>query len=360
MGALRFSDYLVRRLPLTAGFRNMHILVRPTENGLPAVESRDTGAGAEVESGAGTSVVDHLPDEMDRESVERRLEEQALGYEAEEEKYPSHMERFAYDEAQQPDPYDDDDYDTLAFGVEDKMGIRRPRRPSDDPTAMISILEGMSKLGGPASNISQDNLNRLNFVDEEPEEEVKYETGHSEGGCQEEAPNLCEHTGGNDETGGDEVADNNEEDASALRALHDLGYGEDLVIAERGGAMEESITKHVPSNSALVPSTYRVEESEEPTNEIGEQVKQHVLPDDIITEDVPHNNEGKTGIELKNQGEEVRMHAGSSRNGDEGGDAGDDITSAKSGEPGMQEGIVSTSAAPWKKMRKKKMKEGQS
>ena len=66
MGALRFSDYLVRRLPLTAGFRNMHILVRPTENGLPVVESRDTGAGAEVESGAGTSVVDHLPDEMDR------------------------------------------------------------------------------------------------------------------------------------------------------------------------------------------------------------------------------------------------------------------------------------------------------
>ena len=51
MGALRFSDYLVRRLPLTAGFRNMHILIRPTENGLPAVESRDTGAGAEGQLG---------------------------------------------------------------------------------------------------------------------------------------------------------------------------------------------------------------------------------------------------------------------------------------------------------------------
>ena len=253
MGALRFSDYLVRRLPLTAGFRNMHILIRPTENGLPAVESRDTGAGAEVESGAGTSVVDHLPDEMDRESVERRLEEQALGYEAEEEKYPSHMERFAYDEAHQPDHYDDDDYDTLAFGVEDKMGIRRPRRPSDDPTAMISILEGMSKLGGPASNSTQDNLNRLDFVDEEAEEEVKYETRHSEGEGQEEAPNLGEYTGGNNEIGGDEVAGDNEEDASALRALHDLGYGEDPDIADGGDAMEDSTTK-----DPLLPSSHKI------------------------------------------------------------------------------------------------------
>ena len=253
MGALRFSDYLVRRLPLTAGFRNMHILVRPTENGLPVVESRETGAGAEVESGAGTSVVDHLPDEMDRESVERRLEEQALGYEAEEEKYPSHMERFAYDEAHQPDPYNDDDYDTLAFGVEDKMGIRRSRRPSDDPTAMISILEGMSKLGGPASNSTQDNLNRLDFVDEEAEEEVKYETRHSEGEGQEEAPNLGEYTGGNNEIGGDEVAGDNEEDASALRALHDLGYGEDPDIADGGDAMEDSTTK-----DPLLPSSHKI------------------------------------------------------------------------------------------------------
>ena len=358
MGALRFSDYLVRRLPLPTGFRNMHILVRPTENGLPAVESRDTGA--EVESGAGTSVVDHLPDEMDRESVERRLEEQALGYEAEEEKYPNHMERFAYDEARQPDPYEDDDYDTLAFGVEDKMGIRRPRRPSDDPTAMISILEGMSKLGGPASNGSQDNLNRLNFVDEEAEEEVKYETGHSEGEGQEEAPNLGEHTGGNNEISGDEFADDNEEDASALRALHDLGYGEDPVIAEGGDAMEESSTKDAPST--LVPQDRALEDSEEPANGVGhgEKVEPHVLPDGIITKNVPHNDEGTTGIEVKNQGEEVRMHAGSSRNGDEGGDAGDDITSAKSGQPGMQEGKGSTSAAPSKKKRKKKKKEGQS
>ena len=30
-GALRFSDYLIRRLPITVGFRNMHILLRPTE-----------------------------------------------------------------------------------------------------------------------------------------------------------------------------------------------------------------------------------------------------------------------------------------------------------------------------------------
>ena len=354
MGALRFSDYLVRRLPLTTGFRNMHILVRPTENGLPVAESRDTGAGAEVEAGAGTSVVDHLPDEMDREAVERRLEEQALGYEAEEEKYPSHMERFAYDEAQQPDPYDDD-YDTLALGVEDKMGIRRP---SDDPTAMISILEGMSKIG-PASNSSQDDLNRLNFVNEEAEEEVKYETGHSEGEGQEEAPNLGEHTGSNHEKVGDEVA--NEEDASALRALHDLGYGEDPLVAEGGDTMEDSITNDTPSIPTLVPQDRVVEDSaEEPSNEIGlgEKVEPHVLPDDITPEDALHNDEGTTGVEVKSeQGEEVEMHTGSSTKDEKDGDAGDDITSAKSGD-----GKGSTSAAPSasKKKRKKKKKKGQS
>jgi hypothetical protein len=335
---------LVRRLPLTTGFRNMHILLRPTENGLPAAESRDIGAEAGAGAGAGTSVVDHLPDEMDREAMERRLEEQALGYEAEEEKYPSHMERFAYDGAQQPDPYDDD-YDTLALGVEDKMGIRRP---SDDPTAMISILEGMS------------NLNQLNFVDEEAEEEVKYETGHSEGEGQEEAPNLGEHTDGNYEKDGDEVADDNEEDASALRALHDLGYGEDPVIAEGDGAMEESITNDTPSIPTLVPQDRAVQDSEKPANGVGlgEKVEPNVLPGDIITEDTPHNDEGTTGVEVKSeQGEEVAMHVGSSPNGNEGdGDAGDD----KSGQSGMQEGKGSASAAPSasKKKRKKKKKKG--
>ena len=173
MDTLRFSDYLVQRLPLTSGFRNMHVLMRPTEAGLPSATSQDKEGGASVV--AGLLSVDRLPDEMDREAVERQ-EQADPAYETEEEKYHSDMEQLEYNN-QPPDPYDDDDYDTLAFGVEDKMGVRGA---SDDATQMLSILEGMSKLGGPASNSSNDDLNRLNSLEEEEggEVKVKDETEH--------------------------------------------------------------------------------------------------------------------------------------------------------------------------------------
>lgn len=247
MDTLRFSDYLVRRLPLTTGFRNMHVLVRPTEAGLPSATSQDKEGGASVVTGLLS--VDRLPDEMDREAVEYQDQSDPV-YETEDEKYQSEMEQLNYNN-QPPDPYDDDDYDTLAFGVEDKMGARGP---SDDATQMMSILEGMSKLGGPASNSSHDDLNRLNYVEEEggDEETVKDEAVYGEAGDHLQA--LADEPAGDnyEEDEESEANENNVEDAAALRALRELGYGEDL-DEERHG--EDSAPEDEPSTLNPIDST---------------------------------------------------------------------------------------------------------
>jgi hypothetical protein len=233
MDTLRFSDYLVRRLPLTTGFRNMHVLVRPTETGLPSATSQHRDAGASVVTGLLS--VYRLPEEMDRESMDHQ-ERPGIPFNMEEEKYQSDMDQPAYEDppnsSQRPGLYDDDDddYDTLAYGVEDKMGAKGP---SDDATEMLSILEGMSKLGGPASNSSLDDLNRLNCVDEEEgaEEKVSDEVEYDEGTDQQSAQPIehaTSHPDGNYDNDDGEPIDNgwSEEDAAALRALRDLGYGD--------------------------------------------------------------------------------------------------------------------------------------
>lgn len=213
----------------------MHVLMRPTEAGLPsAASSQAKEGGASVVTGLLS--VDRLPDEMDRETLGHQGQSGPV-YETEEQKYQMETEPLDYN-----NPYDDDDYDTLAFGVEDKMGVRGP---SDEATQMISILEGMSKLGGPASNSSHDDLNRPNYVEEEDgdEEKVKDEAGYGETEGRQQT--LVDEPAGdnhNEEHGEDEANGNSEEDAAALRALRDLGYGEGHQEIVESGIEIEGLT----------------------------------------------------------------------------------------------------------------------
>ena len=330
MDTLRFSDYLVRRLPLTSGFRNMHVLMRPTEAGLPSATSQDKEGGASVVTDLLS--VDRLPDEMDREAVERQ-EQAGAAYETEEEKYHSDMEQLEYNN-QPPDPYDDDDYDTLAFGVEDKIGVRGP---SDDATQMLSILEGMSKLGGPASNSSNDDPNRLNFVGEEEGDEAKVKDEARYGKAEDRRQPLVDEPVSDEES---ETNGNSEEDAAALRALRDLGYGDDLDeempqdINQPAIEMGESTPDSAPDDepSMLGPQDSIVDVPAEKDNEI--YVEESIQPEPLTeTVDVDGVGEG--------QDEEVNAK----KNGHASLPDGEESTAA-----------ASTSTAQKKKRKKKKKK----
>ena len=335
MDTLRFSDYLVRRLPLTSGFRNMHVLMRPTEAGLPSATSQDKEGGASVVTGLLS--VDRLPDEMDREAVERQ-EQAGAAYETEEEKYHSDMEQLEYNN-QPPDPYDDDDYDTLAFGVEDKMGVRGP---SDDATQMLSILEGMSKLGGPASNSSNDDLNRLNSVEEEEGDEEKVKDEARYGEAEDRRQPLVDEPAGHDYYEKDEENEangNSEEDAAALRALRDLGYGDDI---DEGGHQEDSTSEEVIEMEGSTPE-------DEPLT---------LDPPDSIT-DVPKGTDEE--IDVK---ETIRPEPSTETVGADGGgkDKDEEVNATENGDASLPDGeesaadAESTSTAQKKKRKKKKKK----